>query len=90
MKRFILTAAAVVAMCSTAAAADLTVTEVPAEAPAPEASSINGYVQLMGGWTMPNTLSDFYADENAYDFDAGWALARPIHTDAGLSPMLAG
>ena len=90
MKRFILTAAAVVAMCSTAAAADLLVTEVPAEAPAPEASSINGYVQLMGGWTMPNTLSDFYADENAYDFDAGWALARPIHTDAGLSPMLAG
>ena len=61
-------------MCSTAAAADLTVTEVPAEVPAPEASSINGYVQLMGGWTMPNTLSDFYADENAYDFDAGWAL----------------
>ena len=74
MKRFILTAAAVVAMCSTAAAADLLVTEVPAEVPAPEASSINGYVQLMGGWTMPNTLSDFHEGENAYDFDAGWAL----------------
>ncbi len=74
MKRFILTAAAVVAMCSTAAAADLLVAEVPAGAPAPEASSINGYVQLMGGWTMPNTLSDFYPDETSYDFDAGWAL----------------
>ena len=57
MKRFILPAAAVAAMCSTAAAADLLVTEVPAEVPAPEASSINGYVQLMGGWVMPNTLS---------------------------------
>ena len=74
MKRFILTAAAVVAMCSTAAAADLLVTEVPAEAPAPEASSINGYVQLMGGWTMPNTLS-FSAEG---DFDAGWALGATV------------
>ena len=74
MKRFILTAAAVVAMCTTAAAADLLVTEVPAEVPAPEASSINGYVQLMGGWTMPNTLS-FSAEG---DFDAGWALGATV------------
>jgi len=82
MKRFILTAAAVVAMCSTAAAADLLVTEVPAEAPAPEASSINGYVQLMGGWTMPNTM-DYSAEipqqiDGTYDFDAGWALGATL------------
>jgi opacity protein-like surface antigen len=82
MNRFILTAAAVVTMCSTAAAADLLVTDVPAEVPAPEASSINGYVQLMGGWTMPNTM-DYSAEsqqqiDGSYDFDAGWALGATL------------
>ena len=83
MKRFILTAAAVVAMCSTAAAADLLVTEVPAEAPAPEASSINGYVQLMGGWVMPNTMDWSLQTQQqvidvTLDFDAGWALGATL------------
>jgi opacity protein-like surface antigen len=79
MNRFFLTAAAVVAMCSTAAAADLLVT-FPAEVPAPEASSINGYVQLMGGWTMPNSLSLSGGGGTvvSIDFDAGWALGGTL------------
>jgi opacity protein-like surface antigen len=75
MRHFILTAVAVVAMCGTAAAADLTVAEVPAEAPA--ASSINGYVQLLGGWVIPNSMdysTDFLDFEGTVDFEAGWAL----------------
>jgi opacity protein-like surface antigen len=76
MRHFFLTAVAVVAMCGTAVAADLTVAEVPAEAPA--ASSINGYVQLMGGWVIPSTM-DYFAElpivaEGTVDFEAGWAL----------------
>jgi opacity protein-like surface antigen len=72
-------------MCSTAAAADLLVTDVPAEVAAPEASSINGYVQLMGGWTMPNSLSlSAEGVGESIDFDAGWALGGTLGVETPI------
>lgn len=82
MRHLILTLATAVAMCGTAAAADLTVAEVPAEAPA--TSSISGYLQLMGGWVIPNALTDYDVEEYTYDFDAGWALGATLGIDTPI------
>jgi opacity protein-like surface antigen len=87
MRHFFLTAAAIVATCATAAAADLAV----AEAPAPAASSINGYVQLLGGWVMPNTLTSVpelsLVAATTVDFDAGWALGATFGLETPIDGL---
>jgi len=73
MKRLLLSTALVAASAFAAHAADLLVQD-SAAAPAAASSSFSGYVQVMGGMTLPNTLGWYDGSEYSYDMLSGWAL----------------
>lgn len=80
MKRILLTSLLLLSTAVGAQAADLLVQD---EAPATSApSSLSGYVQVMGGGTLPNSLYwDEYAYDNSdgdYDLFAGWIAGATV------------
>ncbi len=91
MKRLLLTAAFFAASFSVAGAADLLAKGSPAEVPAvaPAPSSINGYIQLMGGWAMPNTLHYVYEEDpqSSNDFDAGLAVGATFGIETPIEGL---
>lgn len=77
MKRILLTSIFLLSTAVGVQAADLLVQD---QAPAAASQSINGYVQVMGGVTLPNAL-EYYCDckdDGDYDLLSGWALGATI------------